>query len=46
MTGIGEAGLVLGLVSLSIAIFEAAQKIYEAVSDISGLPKKLRLAVK
>ena len=45
MSGVGEVGLVLGLVSSSIAIFEAAQEIYEAASDISGLPKKLRLAV-
>ena len=44
MSGVGEASLVLGLVSSSIAIFEAAQEIYEAASDISGLPKKLRLA--
>ena len=44
MAGVGEAGLVLGLVSSSIAIFEAAQEIYEAASDISGLPQKLRLA--
>ena len=44
MTGIGEARLVLGLVSSSVAIFEAAQENYEAASDISGLPKKLRLA--
>ena len=42
MSGVGEAGLVLGLVSSSIAIFDAAQQIYEAASDISGLPKKLR----
>lgn len=44
MSGIGEASLVLGLVSSTIAIFEAAQEIYEAASDTSGLPKKLRIA--
>ena len=44
MSGIGEASLVLGLVSSTIAIFEAAQEIYEAASDTSGLPKKLRTA--
>ena len=44
MSGIGEASLVLGLVSSIIAIFEAAHDIYEAASDVSGLPKKLRLA--
>lgn len=42
MSGIGEASLVLGLLSSTIAILEAAQAIYEAVSDASGLPKKLR----
>ena len=45
MSGIGEAGLVLGLISSTIAIFEAAQAIYEAASDTSGLPKKLRVVV-
>ena len=44
MSGVSEAGLVLGLVSSSIAIFEAAQEIYEAASDANGLPKKFRLA--
>ena len=34
----------VGLVSSTIAIFEAAQEIYEAASDTSGLPKKLRMA--
>ena len=42
MSGVGEAGLVLGLISSTIAIFEAVQAIYEAASDTSGLPKKLR----
>lgn len=44
MSGIGEASLVLGLISSTIAIFEAAQEIYEAASDTGGLPKKLRMA--
>ena len=44
MSGIGEASLVLGLVSSIITIFEAAQEICEAASDTSGLPKKLRMA--
>ncbi|KAL2050453.1 hypothetical protein ABVK25_009287 [Lepraria finkii] len=43
MSGIGEASLVVGLVSSTIAIFETAQEIYEAASDTSGLPKKLRI---
>ena len=44
MSGIGEVSLVLGLISSTIAIFEAAQEIYEAASDVAGLPKKLRVA--
>ena len=44
MSGIGEASLVLGLISSTIAIFEAAQEIYDAASDVAGLPKKLRVA--
>ena len=44
MAGVGEASLVLGLISSSIAIFEAAHQIYEAASSTSGLPKKLRMA--
>ena len=43
MSGIGEASLVLGLISSTITIFEAAHQIYEAASDTSGLPKKLRM---
>ena len=39
----GEAGLVLGLISSTLTIFEVAQAIYEAASDTSGLPKKLRV---
>ena len=44
MSGVGEASLVLGLISSLIAIFEAAQEIYEAANDIQGLPKKFRAA--
>jgi len=43
MSGIGEAGLVLGLISATITILEAAHGIYEAASDASGLPRKLRV---
>lgn len=42
MSGIGEAGVVLGLISSVITIFEAAQEIYDAAGDAQGLPKKLR----
>lgn len=38
----GEAGLVLGLISSTITILEVAHGIHEAASDASGLPKKLR----
>lgn len=44
MSGVGEAGLVLGLVSSVITIFEAAQEIYEATNDTQGLPKRFRAA--
>ena len=37
MSGIGEASVVLGLISSTIAIFEAAQEINEAASDATGL---------
>ena len=43
MSGVDEAGLVLGLVSLSIIIFEAAQEIDKAASDINKLLKKITL---
>lgn len=44
MTGVVEAATVLGLVSSAIAIFEAAQEVYEAASNTSGLPKTFRAA--
>jgi hypothetical protein len=44
MSGIGEASAVLGLISSIIAIFEVAHEIYDAASDVSGLPKKFRVA--
>jgi hypothetical protein len=43
MSGIGEASVVLGPISSTIAIFEAAQEIYEAASDVTGLPRKFRM---
>ena len=43
MSGVGEAGLVLGLISSTITIIEAAHEVYEAASDTSGLPKKLHV---
>lgn len=44
MSGVGEASLVLSLISSIIDIFEAAQEIYDAASDAQGLPKKFRAA--
>jgi predicted lipoprotein len=44
MTGVVEVSTVLGLISSAITIFEAAQEVYEAASDVSGLPKKFRAA--
>jgi hypothetical protein len=44
MSVIGEASLVLGLISSTIAIFEAAHDIYDAASDTTGLPRKFRTA--
>jgi hypothetical protein len=44
MSGFGEASLVLALISPTIAIFTAAQEIYEAAVDAKGLPKKFRTA--
>lgn len=44
MSGVGEAGLILGLISSAIAIFEAAHELYEAANDTQGLPKKFRIA--
>lgn len=44
MSGIGEASLVLGLISSIIAIYEGAHEICEAASDVKGLPRKFQLA--
>lgn len=39
MSGVGEASLVLGIISSIIAIVTAAKNIYDAANDTSGLPK-------
>lgn len=44
MSGIGEVSAVLGLISSIIAIFEAAQEVYQAANDTGGLPRKFRAA--
>jgi uncharacterized protein (UPF0276 family) len=44
MSGVGEAALVLGLISSSVSISLAAYEIYEAANGAHGLPKKLKAA--
>ena len=39
MSGVGEAGLALGLISSIIQIITAAKDLYDAANDASGLPK-------
>lgn len=42
MSGVGEASLVLGLISSLIQIIAAAKDVYDAAHDASGLPKAFR----
>jgi len=42
MSGIGEASLVLGIISSIISIIDAAYQVYEAVDDEGGLPKNFK----
>jgi hypothetical protein len=42
MSGIGEASLVLGLISSIISIIDATHKFYTAVEDEKGLPKNFK----
>ena len=42
MSGIGEASLVLGMISSIITIIDATNQVYEAVKDESGLPKNFK----
>jgi hypothetical protein len=42
MTGIGEAGLVLGIISSIISIIDATKQVYDAVEDDAGLPKNFK----
>ena len=42
MSGLGEAGLVLGIISAIISIIDATKKVYEAVEDEAGLPTNLK----
>jgi hypothetical protein len=38
MSGVGEASLVLGIISSILSIIDAANKFYQAVEDEAGLP--------
>lgn len=42
MAGVGEAGLVLGIISSIITIIDVAKQIYEAVEDGSSLPTNFK----
>ncbi|KFY93613.1 hypothetical protein V498_04319 [Pseudogymnoascus sp. VKM F-4517 (FW-2822)] len=44
MSGVGEAGLVLGIISAIISIIDAAKQVYEAVEDEAGLPTNFKRA--
>jgi hypothetical protein len=42
MSGVGEASLVLGIISSIIAIIDAINQVYEAVKDEAGLPTNFK----
>jgi alkaline phosphatase len=42
MAGVGEASLVLGIISSIISIIDATKQVYEAVEDEAGLPKNFK----
>lgn len=42
MSGIGEAGLVLGIISSIITVIDATKQLWEAVEDESGLPTNFK----
>ncbi|TGO70873.1 hypothetical protein BELL_0652g00010 [Botrytis elliptica] len=42
MSGIGEASLVLGIISSIIAIIETTKQVYDAIEDEAGLPKNFK----
>ncbi|KAL2046029.1 hypothetical protein N7G274_001476 [Stereocaulon virgatum] len=44
MTGIGEAGLVLGLISSIVTIIDTTTQVYLAIEDETGLPKNFKKA--
>jgi alkaline phosphatase len=42
MSGVGEASLVLGMISSIISIIDATKQVYEAVEDGAGLPTNFK----
>ncbi|KAH8797868.1 hypothetical protein F5884DRAFT_825522 [Xylogone sp. PMI_703] len=42
MSGVGEASLVLGIISSIISIVDATKQVYEAVEDEAGLPTNFK----
>ncbi|KFY03079.1 hypothetical protein V490_00302 [Pseudogymnoascus sp. VKM F-3557] len=42
MSGVGEASLVLGIISAIISIIDATKQVYEAVEDEAGLPTNFK----
>ncbi|KAK6512493.1 hypothetical protein TWF481_001377 [Arthrobotrys musiformis] len=42
MSGIGEASLILGLISSIITVIDATKRVYDAVEDEAGLPKNFK----
>jgi hypothetical protein len=42
MSGVGEASLVLGIISAIISIIDATYQVYEAVEDEAGLPTNFK----
>lgn len=39
MSGVGEASLVLGIISSIVSVITAAKELYETANDVNGLPK-------
>lgn len=42
MSGVGEAGLVLGIISSIISIIAATKQVYDAIEDKAGLPTNFK----
>lgn len=42
MSGVGEASLVLGIISSIISIIDATNQVYQAVKDEAGLPTNFK----